>query len=149
MTAQDEAVSRGDQEHPSPHREKVSLTALWTGLLLAPSAWFLQLAIDTPLLSQACYPKDEPHLGLLPVLSTTVLVVDLLAFAAATAGFVIAWSCWRRTAGEKPGQGGNLIASGDGRSRFMAMAGMLTSALVGIAVLYIALLHVLLQECGL
>ena len=41
------------------------------------------------------------------------------------------------------------MASGEGRSRFMAMSGMLASALVAIAVGYSVLLHLLLRECGL
>lgn len=148
MTAQDAAGRRGDQEHPSPHRGKVSLLALWTGLVLAPAAWFLQLTIDTPLLSQACYPRDEPLGGPLPTLSAVVLAVDLAALVAAVVGFVIAWRTWHHTRQEKPGRGQHLMASGEGRSRFMAMAGMLTSALVGIAVVYIGLLHLLLRDCG-
>lgn len=148
MTAQDAPGQRGDQEHPSPHRGNVSLLALWSGLMLAPGMWFLALSIETPLLSQACYPRDEPRLGPLPMLSTVVLVVDLVSLAAALIGFVIAWRTWHKTKQEKPGPGQNLIASGEGRSRFMAMAGMLTSALIGITMTYNGVLHLLLRECG-
>jgi hypothetical protein len=148
MTAQDAPAGRGDQEHPSPHRGNVSLAALWSGLLLAPSAWFLQLAIDTPVLSQACYPRDEPYRGVVPHLSELVMVVDALTLAACIGSFLLAWRNWRRTAREKPGKGARLMGSGDGRSRFMAMSGMLASGLVATAVLYIGIAHLLLRECG-
>lgn len=147
MTAQDAAAARGDQEHPSPHRAQASPWALWTGLLLAPLAWFVQLAIDTPVLSQACYPRDEPYQGALPQVERLVLCVDVLTLVAVAVGLFVAWRTWRRTAGEKPGRSRSLMASGDGRSRFMAMAGMLASALVGIAVIYIGLMHLLLRGC--
>lgn len=148
MTAQDVSPARGDQDHPSPHREKTSLLALWTGLALAPLAWFVQLAIETPLLSQACYPRDEPYQGALPGLSLVMLAVDAVSLAVAVAGFIVAWRTWRRTAREKPGKGERLLASGDGRSRFMAMAGMLTSGLVATAMLYVGVTHLLLRGCG-
>jgi cytochrome c oxidase subunit 3 len=78
-----------------------------------------------------------------------VLAVDAAALAAtAIAGFV-AWRNWRRTSGEKAGGGQGLLESGDGRTRFMAMAGMLTCGVIGVAILYIGMCHAALPECGL
>jgi hypothetical protein len=148
MTAHDAPAGRGDQEHPSPHRERTSLLALWTGLALAPLAWFIQLSIETPLLSQACYPRDEPYQGALPGLSLVVLAVDAISLVVAVVGLLVAWRTWRRTAHEVPGKGARLLASGDGRSRFMAMAGILASGLVVTAMLYVGVTHLLLRGCG-
>jgi hypothetical protein len=148
MTAQDAPPARGDQDHPSPHREKASLLALWTGLALAPLTWFVQLSIETPLLSQACYPRDEPYQGALPGLSLVMLAVDAISLVLALAGLFVAWRTWRRTSREKPGKGRRLLASGDGRSRFMAMAGILTSGLVVTAMVYVGVTHLLLRGCG-
>lgn len=149
MTDPAASPAAGDQEHPSPHRSNTSLLRLWSGLLLAPAAWFLQLCVDTPLLSQACYPRDEPYTGALPALMPAVLLVDAVALAAVLASLAIAWRNWLHTRREKAGRTHRVLASGDGRSRFMAMAGMLTSGLVATAVLYIGLVHLLLSGCGL
>lgn len=149
MNAEATLPAGSDPAHPSPHRGKVSLIALWTGLLLAPLAWLAQLTIETPLLSQACYPRDEPHQGPLPGLLHLVSLVDALTLVVVIAGFVVAWLSWRRTAGERPGDGHRLMSSGDGRSRFMAMMGMLGSGIVAMAVVYIAGVHLILRGCGL
>jgi hypothetical protein len=149
MSAEQAAASAGDQEHPSPHRGQASLLALWTGLALAPFAWFVQLALETPLLSQACYPRDQPYAGALTGLAATLMAIDVATLLFTVVGFLVALRSWRHTAAEKAGRGKTLLSSGDGRSRFMAMSGMLVSALIGFAVLYVALSHALLPECGL
>jgi hypothetical protein len=142
------AVPQG-AEHPAPHRQNVSLATLWIGLMVAPGAWFLQLVIDTSLLSHACYPHDVPLMGTLPSLMPLVLGVDAAALLAALLAGIVAWRNWRHTVHEKSGGGHRVLASGDGRTRFMAMAGMLTCGLVGVAIVYTGVYHVLLRECGL
>jgi hypothetical protein len=149
MSADTASDALRDGEHPSPHRTHASLLTLWLGLLLAPAAWFLALAIDTPLLSQACYPRDIALAGSLPVLMPIVLAVDVATLLVTVFAGFLAWRNWRRTSGEKEGGGGRLFSSGDGRTRFMAMAGMITCGLIFLAVLYAILTHALLPECGL
>jgi hypothetical protein len=134
--------------HPSPHAGRVSGLALGLGLWLAPAAWFLQLSIDTWVASHACYPRDVPFLVPQSALSLVMAPVDAVALVLALAGGFIAWRSWRATRAEKPGRGHELIASGEGRARFMAMAGMLTTAMVLMAMVYAALVHALMGGCG-
>lgn len=136
-------------DHPAPHRARASLATLWIGLLLGPAAWFVQLAIDTALLGNACDPANTPHAGgvasVLPwVLATDVIVLVLTALAA-----MVAWRNWHRSAGEQPGGGHGLLASGAGRTRFMAMAGLLVCGLIALAQIYSLASHLVLRECGL
>lgn len=150
MSAQNPSPTTGaEQEHPSPHRNSAPLLALWSGLLLAPTAYFIEMSVETPLLSQTCYPRDEPLQGELLATAHLVLAVDVVTLMLTLAGFFIAWRTWHRTAAEKPGGRERVLASGDGRSRFMAMGGMLGSAMMAIAVLYVLLNHLILRECGL
>jgi hypothetical protein len=149
MTADTARDPARDSEHPSPHRARAAPLTLWLGLLLAPAAWFVELAIDMPLLSHACYPGDVALAGRLPVLMPIVLAVDLATLLVTVVAAFLAWRNWRRTAGEKSCGGGRVFSTGDGRTRFMAMAGMITCGLVCLAVLYTALTHALLPECGL
>ena len=117
--------------------------------MLAPTAWVLQLTIDTTLLSQACYPHDVPLVGALPTLMPVVLAVDAASLVLTLLAAVLAWRNWHRTAGEKAGGGHQLLDSGDGRTRFMAMAGLLVCALIALSILYVGAGHALLRECGL
>ena len=48
---------------------------------------------------------------------------------------IVATRNWRLTREEKPGSAHHLIEAGDGRTRFMAMVGLLCSGLFGLAVL--------------
>jgi hypothetical protein len=65
----------------------------------------------------------------------TMLVIDLIAtLIAATAGYV-AYQHWLETKSEKGGGAHHLVHSGEGRTRFLAMCGMLASGLFGVAVI--------------
>ena len=135
-------------EHPAPNRGEASLLALWTGLALGPAAWFVQLTLETMLLSNACYPGDVAFVGALPGLYAVVLVIDMVALAVVALAALVAWRTWRRTVREKSGGGHRLMASGDGRTRFMAMSGMIASGMMAMAVIYALISHALLRGCG-
>ena len=135
-------------EHPAPKRGEASLLALWTGLALGPAAWFVQLAVETTLLSNACYPGDVAFVGALPDLYAVVLVIDMVTLGVIALAGLVAWRTWRRTVREKAGGGHRLMASGDGRTRFMAMSGGIASGMVAMAAIYALISHVLLRGCG-
>ena len=134
--------------HPAPHRERLSSRWMWFCLVLPPAVWFLQLTIDNVLTSQACYPGDvplqQPRLHVLP----WVIGCDVVVLVVAVIGGFIGWRNWQRTAEEKPGGSHHLLESGDGRTRFMAMAGVLTSGIVLVASLYALFSHLTVGWCG-
>lgn len=118
------------QPHPAPHRARVRAWSLWFAIAGAPLAWLMQLVVNAVLAGNACYPHDvplaQPAWPQLLQVSAGVEVVALLICLAAGA---TAWRNWRRSHAEAPGDGHQAVASGDGRTRFMAMVGMLCSAL--------------------
>ena len=78
----------------------------------------------------ACYPHDMPlATPLWTNLNAVSLWVEAAAFVICIAALIVAVVSWRRTRDEKPGDAHRLLGSGDGRTRFMAMAGIMTSAL--------------------
>jgi hypothetical protein len=81
-------------------------------------------------------------------LGTVAAAVEAASLAICLAAGGLAWRNWRRTRDEKPGSAHQLIASGDGRTRFLAMAGMLVSALFLIAIAFAALNLVAVPPCG-
>lgn len=143
------ASSVHHQPHPSPHRGRVSLWSSWFGLLAAPHAWGLQLLVNSAITGYACYPHDVPlDSPLWAGVRTTLAVVEALAVALALAGGWTAWRNWRRTRQEKPGSGQRLMEAGDGRTRFMAMSGMMVSVLFLVAIVFSWIQFAVLPGCG-
>ncbi|MDQ6732593.1 MAG: hypothetical protein M3Z35_00540 [Nitrospirota bacterium] len=131
------AVPPPEVIHPSPHRKRVRLGALWFGLVAAPLAWSAQILAGAALSGHDCYPHETPlanplwH-GLWPIL----LLISIVDIAIASAGGVIAWRSWQQTRHEQPDSAHGLMTRGEGRTRFMAMSGILTSALFLLGLLF-------------
>lgn len=134
--------------HPAPQRGQVGLGTLLFGIFGAPAAWSVQSLVNFSLASHACYPEMTPYAsptwnGLWPIL----LGMTLLAIVVGVSAGVVSYRVWQRTRGEGNGggdaraEGGQRSSApsgggadaraaleiGEGRTRFMAMAGMLTS----------------------
>ena len=126
-----------DAGHPAPERGRASLAALWFGFFGAPAAWTVQVLVNLTLASHACFPRLFPLAA--PVtggLRGIVFGVSLAAIAVCVAAAGVAWGAWRRTRGEhQPASGRGrehtpgsaLLETGEGRTRFMALAGELAS----------------------
>lgn len=114
-------------EHPSPHRRAVGLAQLTYGLAAAPTGWLCAQIAASGLAQAACFPGPEPltsaAFGVAP-LDLVLLFLSLLISASAA---LAAFAAWRRTRGEQAGGTHALVEVGEGRSRFMAFAGLLTS----------------------
>ena len=137
------------QPHPSPQRANVGRWAIWFAIVAAPLAWNLQLLVNVPIASYACFPHDVPFDA--PIwsnLDTVTTVVEAVAVLVCVIAGLVGWRNWRRTHQEKPGSAHRLIEGGDGRTRFMAMVGMLVSGLFLIAVLFSCINLYAVPPCG-
>jgi hypothetical protein len=92
----------------------VSENALWIGLLGGPLAWLVQLAVSYPLVPLSCAIEWGAIFHLI------TLITALAAIAAGST----AWQAWQR-APAPSGPTDTRLA----RQRFMALSGVLTSAL--------------------
>jgi hypothetical protein len=147
MTAQAQLPIKID--HPSPHRGRIGVFALLFGMAAAPLAWDVQLLVSVSLSGHACYPRNT--LLRSPLWSGTwpiLLVVSMAGIVIAIAGGFVAYRSWLGTLDERPGSAHHLLESGDGRSRFMAMFGMLGSALFLVALVFGAVALYLVPLCG-
>lgn len=145
----DDRPAPGRQSHPSPHRHRVARWSAWFELLGAPLAWVLQLLINVSLGGYACYPHDAPLAApLWGNLVGTTLWIEVIALLTCLAAGVVSYMNWRRTKREKPGDAHDLLGGGNGRSRFMAMMGMLVSALFLLATAFSTANLVAIQPCG-
>lgn len=122
----DEIVAYSLAHHPGPHRERVSLAALFYGLFAAPIVWAGDLMVVYGLIGHACYPGDVP-LGQ-PTASlggvwSLALACHLLALVLLASSFAVSLRNWRVT-GPPKGHQHHLIERGEGRTRYFGIIGM-------------------------
>ena len=92
------------------------IRALWAGLLLAPTAFLLNLEVAYALVPTACSSQNR----------LLVHLVHVVCLVMAAAGGFIALRSWRAGGETWPGEHGGPV----GRSRFMAGLGLLLSAFI-------------------
>ncbi len=109
------------------------IALLWIGVLAGPLAWFLYQQVSYMLATLSC-----------AATATLVLhAMTAVALLIALAGAGIAWKSWRRTGGEWPARSGGTVA----RSRFMALGGLLLSALFFLVIVAQGLPNFFLSPC--
>lgn len=91
------------------------IAALWTGLLLPPVAFLLNLELNYALVPRSCLRNDV----------LLVQAAQTLCLLLALGGGLVAWRVWRAEGAEWPGGEGGAV----GRTRFMAGLGLLLSAM--------------------
>ncbi|KAA0013029.1 hypothetical protein F0A17_08955 [Billgrantia pellis] len=106
---------------------------LWSGWVIGPGAWALHLMGSYLLVSRAC------ETGSMWLLHGTTLVTLLLGLA----GAAVAWRQWGRAGRRWPGSGDGEA----GRIRFMAVMGLLISALSGLLIVAEGIPNFFLGPC--
>jgi hypothetical protein len=97
------------------------------GVAAGPAAWIAQLVLDYGLSSHACFPGDAPRATPPPESGHAVLLaINLACLALALAGLLVSLSGLRRVDAE--------TATAAGRSRFLAMCGVLSASVFAIAI---------------
>lgn len=137
-------------QHPAPMRHRVPLWALWLGLAGAPAAWAAQLLITYALSAHTCYPALAPLA--VPMLGRTTLWMMLLsvcvvAIATSVIALVTAIRSRRATFDESRGDTHDALDVGDGRTRFMALGGIMMSVLFLVAVVAHGTLVLMVEPC--
>jgi hypothetical protein len=111
------------------------LLGLWTGVLLPPTVWALQMQINYVLVRKACTQGS----------SLALYVVSIVALAAAVAAALIALTNWRRSGPTWPSGAADLFT----RSRFLAVLGLLMSAMFFLVILAQGIATVVFPPCQL
>jgi len=144
------AEGDGRPGHPAPHRANVRSAILWFGLFGAPAAWSVQELVNYAFAAHACYPRmfplAVPTMGHARLWILTI-VVSMVAIAVAVAAGVAALSSWRSTRGETGGHAHWALDTGEGRTRFMAVSALMTSALFLLAILVHTATILVLRPC--
>jgi hypothetical protein len=159
LTMQQGTAATFAEGHPAPGRHRVSAFALWFGLLGAPVAWSVQTLVNLPISSHACFPRitpfDVPATG---ALRGILFVVSVLAIAVGVAALTTAVRGWRKTRDEHQTRAGRgtqhdsstaLAETGEGRTRFMTFAGVLTSlTFLIVSVAHTVVVFLVVPACG-
>ena len=131
-----QALPYPETNHPAPQRERTQQILVWFSIVGAPLAWSARLLVNYTIAGQHCV--GAANTGALAVPDdwiATILLIDLIAVLLAAIAGSIAYRQWRETRSESSGGAHHLAHSGVGRARFLAMCGMLTSALFGVAII--------------
>lgn len=109
---------RGLSHHPAPHRDVAGWPLLMFILAGGPLAWFIQLSVGYALTS--CPVKQNPERGIVAIIYISCLLTALGALFAA-------YRLFGRVREEGEGDHRHLLEIGGGRTRFLALWGVLLS----------------------
>jgi hypothetical protein len=137
--------------HPAPHADRVASWESLLGLFGGPVAWFLQLCALNALADQPCFHSAERALQPLSGQAWTTPAMGLVAVLAllvALASFWLSWRAYQRTAEEQPGGHEALLEIGAGRTRFLALWGMVFGAGFALTIIANAIGQTVLPRCA-
>jgi hypothetical protein len=135
--------------HAAPARHEVSKLALWFGILAAPTAWLLDQMLDYGVASQVCAAQSAATTAQLVRASAPwFLWFTGATFLIALVSCRVAYRNWCKTRTERSGSGHHLLQSGEGRTRFLAMCGLITSISFSVAFLFTAAYMMVAPLCA-
>lgn len=137
--------------HPAPHRERVTPMELAFGVAGGPVAWFVQFNAGYALASWPCFPGD--HRMQVPLDGyawswPTMVAIMIAGVVIALAALWVSWSNLQRTRNERPGGHAHLMQTGAGRTRFLALWGVMLSGGFAIASLVTGVAFAVLPRCA-
>jgi hypothetical protein len=138
------------QLHPAPHRDKVSMFLLLLGLMAAPLMWAGHLYLSYAFAAESCFPGDAPLKYAVEgaaAVRTILAVFDAVALTVAVVAGLIAFRSWRTTRHEAEQADQHAVEVGEGRTRFMAVWGMLSSGLFFGALLFATIASLAVPIC--
>ena len=128
-------------------RPRVSLAAIAFGILAGPTAWGLALLSLYAIASHNCFSGDMPREIALWNNEWLLAAIAGAALAVCIVAGLVSYRFWRDTYGERF-DWARLIQFGEGRSRFLAMWGALTSLLFAILMVVSLVSLVVVPSCG-
>jgi len=128
--------------HPAPQRRQVGGLAIFIGLTGAPAAWIGVSLVNYALTSEVCSRSGSVGLPW-----AVLLGLNMLGLAAAFGALWISYDGWRRTHDEQSGEQQRTLEVGEGRTRFLALCGIVTSIGFAIGIAFAILPLLLVMTC--
>lgn len=135
----------------TPPRTALSLHSLWFGVLAGPIVWSLYFLAGYGLSEVACRLRllESPMMGL-TALSLLILLLTLVALIVTLSAGFVAYRNWRHV--NRAGLSSSSAAGSHRLDRdsgqFMALAGLMLSALFSFLILVTGLPVLVLHPCG-
>jgi len=138
MTAEPASLTN----HPAPRRDQVSAFESVFGLLGGPGAWFAQLCAGYAMASWPCFPHEEHHI--LPEAGyawtwAAIVAVSVVAIGISFAAFAVSRRTYKRV---------HLPDVGSGRTRFLALWGMVLGASFAVGTAMTLVAFFVLPRCA-
>jgi len=147
MSAREQAL----RARSAPHADRVVRLESFFGLFGGPLAWYLQLCAGYALASQPCF-RDGHRMTLpLPALQWTwpaMILAMLAAVAVALLSLLVSWRAFRRIREEPPSGSQHGAEIRAGRTRFLALWGMLLGSAFALAAAMTAVAFITLPRCA-
>lgn len=147
MTAAEANAGR----HPAPRANRVSLGESFFGLFAGPLAWVVQLYGGYALASQPCFRGGRPVAAPSPALQWTwpaMVALTVVAVAVSLAAFGVSMRAFNRTRNETHGGTHHVLEVGAGRTRFLALWGMVLGAGFALAAAITAVAFIAVPRCA-
>jgi hypothetical protein len=139
----------GTSTHPAPHRYRAEFWVLLFGAAAAPLVWMGHLWLSYGLSSRTCFPADMANAGVSGAgLRDALLVLDAGAIVVSLIALAVSYRSWRATRTEARGHVEHAVEVGEGRTRFLAIWGMISSLMFLVAVVFAAIASIMVPLCG-
>jgi hypothetical protein len=147
----DHATTMTGPEHPSPYRGRVSIGLLLFGVFAGPIAWSGQFVANYILAVDPCFLTHVVNTE--PIARgrsdwLAILIVNLVAALLAIAGGLVSLRIWGVSRHEHPGTASEAVDAGEGRTRFLAIWGIMTGFGFLAAILFDTVAVFLVPRCS-
>ena len=134
--------------HPAPAREQVSTFWLLAGFAIPPAAWIVEMLLGTGIASNACpLTGGLRHPAAFVGEGKLLVAITAVCLAAAIASGLMSRHHWLQVRHEKNDSEHSHLTIGEGRTRFLALAGMVNAATFATAILFSLLEPIVIPFC--
>ena len=118
---------------PAPETRSPRFLGLLFGVSAPPLFWLGQMVLSYGLTARLCFPGDHPVRPATHLLFASLMLFDLAALAACAAGWLVSWRVWAHAP--------------RGRTRFLALWGLMSSLWFLAAILFNITASILVPPC--
>jgi hypothetical protein len=145
------ATAQQANPRPAPHADRVAPRELFFGLWGGPLAWYVQLCAGFALASQPCFRGGMRLAAPLRGAQWTwpaMILIMISAVVVALLALLVSSRAFRRTRTEGSGDAAHLSEVGTGRTRYLALWGVLLSAAFALAAAISAVAFITVPRCA-
>jgi hypothetical protein len=144
------ASSQSTAQHPAPKAGAMRLTESFFVVFAGPIMWFLQLTVGFALVTEPCFNAGEPSAvpGLVDRTHSAALTLIVVAWVVSLAAAWVARRAYQRTEDEGHGDHRHVMEVGTGRTRFLALWGVILGVGSAVATSFTAVAFMVLPRCG-